>query len=112
MKYFFISAINQITKELGGQTIYPRINQEYDLILHFNFQGKEFIDYLSLKVFLKDEDCGIIVRSSITDKNYIPISTYTFLLVENLEEKLHSNISLKHFTAGFYFKGEKEFSKN
>ena len=111
MKYFFISAINQITKELGGQTIYPKINQEYDLILHFNFYGKEFVDYLSLKVFLKDEDCGIIVRTSITNKKFVPISTYTFLLVENLEEKFHTNISLKQFTAEFYFKGEKEFSK-
>ena len=108
MRYNFIDTITQITKELGGNLFTNQNKQWYDLGISFNDGGYVIFDYLDLKVSLHNRECGVIIKSSLTNGKYVSLTTYTFLLVEWLEEQFGKTISLKPFTSRFYFLGEVE----
>lgn len=106
MSYIFLDTIIKITGELGGFVFYPKNERWYDLGLAFYTNGNFFFDHLDLRFSRQDKDCGVIIKSSVTNDNHVPLNIYTFLLIESLEKELGITISIKPFTANFYFPGE------
>lgn len=106
MRVLLIKTINEIVTELDGFIFYPKEEKWYDLGIAFYQNKNFFFDHIDFKMFLKNTDCEILLKSGITAKRYVPLSTYTFLLVESLEKEFGITISMKPTTSRFYFTGE------
>src|SRR5687767_14127829 len=106
MSNVFSDTRKEIIWELGGFIFYPNNEPWYDLGLAFYVNGLFFFDHLELKVSVTDKDCGIIIKSQITNGRYVPLNVYTFCLVESLEKELCITISIKPTTSRYYFLGE------
>jgi hypothetical protein len=106
MKYNFLDTVLKITKELNGRVCKPIKDQSNDLEVSFMDENCIIYDHLKLKVSMDDYECGVIIKSSITNGEYVSLKTYTFLLVDRLEYEFGKTISLKPCTSRFYFLGE------
>ena len=106
MSYIFLTTLLDIVKELGGSHFFPKRNPSHQITLSFRGDQYEVFDYLKFKVSTDEIECGIILKSELTNGRYVPLKEYVFLLVEYLEDEFYQPISLKPLTARFYFMGE------
>jgi hypothetical protein len=103
----FVTIINQ----LGGKILYPRKITQLGVKIIVRFNIGEYFDYINmiyLKVDENEEETGVIVKSILTNKNFVSLSQYVSLLVEELEREHRKEYLMKHKTAYYYFKGIKE----
>lgn len=108
--HIFLEVLHEIITELGGRTFIPRNRDLFDFGVIFLNGNKTFFDNIEYKHFSREKECGVVLKSSITDKKFISIKTYTFLLVNEMEKFFGRPIKLTGITAKYYFLGELEIS--
>lgn len=113
----FLLEFVSIIQELGGKIMYPRKITQLGVKIIVRFNVEEYFDYINmiyLKVNENEEETGVIVKSILTDRNFVSLSKYIFLLVSDLEQEHKKEYLLKPKVAYYYFKGRKElqFSLN
>ena len=106
MSYVFLTTFSEIVRELGGYLFFPKKNDSYHITLSFRGDDLEIFDHLKLKISTSEKECGVVIRSEITNGKYMSLKEYIYLLVEFLEWEFLLPISLKPLTARFYFMGE------
>ena len=103
----FVTIINQ----LGGKILYPRKITQLGVKIIVRFNIGEYFDYINmiyLKVDENEEETGVIVKSIITDRNFVSLSQYIFLLISDLEREHKKEYLLKPKVSYYYFKGREE----
>lgn len=107
----FILEFVSIIQELQGKIMYPRKITKLGVKIIVRFNVGEYFDYINmiyLKVDENEEETGVIVKSIITDRDFVSLSKYIFLLISDLERKHKKEYLLKPKTSYYYFKGIKE----
>jgi len=106
MSYIFLTTLLDIVRELGGYHFFPHKNDSHHITISFRSRDFEVFDHIKMKVSTGENECGVVVRTEITDGKFVTLKEYTYLLVEFLEIEFNKTISLRPLTARFYFLGE------
>lgn len=106
MRNDFLKTINDIVSELGGFIFFPKDELWYDLGLAFYHNRIFFFDHIDFKIFLVNNNGEVLIRSPVTDKKYVSVTVYTYLLVGCLEREFEDKIFLKSITIKYYLIGE------
>jgi hypothetical protein len=107
----FVTIINQ----LGGRIMYPRKITQLGVKIIVRFNVGEYFDYINM-IYLQvdeiDEETGVKVKSIITNRNFVSLSQYIFLLVSDLEQEHKREYLMKPKVAHYYFKGREELQQS
>lgn len=105
MRDQFLKTLNEIVDELGGFIFFPKNDNWYDLGLAFYHNSIFFFDHIECKIFLVNNNDEVLLSSPVTNKGYVPVTVYTYLLVGHLEREFENKIFLKSVTVNYYLIG-------
>ena len=103
MDYIFLTSFRRIVNDLTGSTFFPRKpKSNYHIGVFFSIKGKIFTDNLFLKCVPEEKDCGVLIKSNITNGRLVSLAEYTFILVNLLENYYGVEFIMNKRTFKFY----------
>lgn len=111
MKKTFITDITKVIEETGGDIFIDPTEECFNMSIGFQNEETFILDYLNFKQTKRDTAYGVMVRSCITQKQFVSIFEYTYFLVQWLEAEFNTVMEMKPFTACLFFIGEIKIKK-
>jgi hypothetical protein len=104
MKYTFLPTLNKIVQFIDGSIYFPKCTKDsgYHIGIFFYINGQIFIDNLVLIPVDQEVDCGIMIRSFITNGRLISLAEYTCILIHTIEDCYKLNLLMCPLTYRFY----------
>lgn len=109
MKYIFLPTLIKIVQFIDGSIYYPKSIKKsgYHIGIIFYLNGKIFIDNLVLIPVDQEIDCGIMIRSFITNGRLVSLAEYTCILVDTIEDNYKIDLLMCPLTYRFYYIGNR-----
>jgi hypothetical protein len=104
MKYTFLPTLNKIVQFIDGSIYFPKCTKDlgYHIGIFFYLDGKVFIDNLVLIPVDQEVDCGIMIRSFLTNGRLISLAEYTCILIDTIEDYYKLTLLMCPLTYRFY----------
>ena len=107
----FIIEFTSIINQLGGKVIYPRVIKHYapKVIVYFNLEiNIEYVNRIYLECNDIEEETGVCLLSNLTNRKFVCLSRYVYLLISELEKKYKVEFKMTSKVAHYFLRGNRE----